>query len=354
MKGNLLHLEKWAEGRHFLTTLLSHTVVLGARDSFLLLEVARRQKDKFIERISTEEWLSFYERPADVWENAYGAAWFDRSEPVNFLKRSEAPMSRLEKRWGGLYGIASRDTFCAYMADAKSTIKRVMKNHYLSLRAELAEYRGKIEELDYNRLIDRPDMLFLLRVMWPCWMEYGKPASEIFTKAKEGDIDAIDDLFRLDPLTSNVPGIMGHMIACKRHGKMSLFSRLQNALSGTMHNIHSHTFQAIKYNLGALLYQTCHDLHAGLKTAFKELCKKNIFRKEVSRKLRKANLSCTDIYDLYNAAYRDINGLSTGTDIDFLDAENDPIAPKSFEFGIRRKKDFWLSTQKVAGFLGNL
>lgn len=156
----------------------------------------------------------------------------------------------------------------------------------------------------------KPEMIYFLRVFLPCWLFYGDYPVNILRKARHGDEDAIEKLYRLDDSIIHDPKIMEIHHQAKVSKKQSMRYCFKTATGKTPKM--KLDLKKIKYNLAGLI---------------------SIISIVMGQKL-----TAKEIDDLFNVIARDKG-----------DEAYDPdhiINDESFEKAIQRAKTFWQTIPK--------
>ncbi len=174
--------------------------------------------------LDAAEWLDFYDRSSEISLQAHsivlgeGMNWEEHipgyravySEKVDWeewvYEQDHSPMN--SSRWNLRF----------FKENKKAAV--MYKEHIMELEKEI---RGE-EEHDppeyIQRLQQSPEVLFFLKVLWPCWVEYRVDLSELLADARSGKINAIEKLLRLDGgFISTDPQVAEHFTTAKRDGR---------------------------------------------------------------------------------------------------------------------------------------
>lgn len=109
------------------------------------------------------------------------------------------------------------------------------------------------EESLIDATLESPEGQYFLRVWWPCWFLYREYPPRLLRAARQGDIDALDRLLRLDKFIVGDPGIAKRLGEYLSTGTSGQRKQLTAALDGKPKK--RLTDKAIRSGLGALISQ---------------------------------------------------------------------------------------------------
>ena len=283
--------------------------------------------------LDTEQWLGFYDRAGEISLQAYsivlgeGMNWEEYipgyrtfvSEKIDWVEwvylQDPAPMTYA--RW-----------VLRFRKDHRKA-RAVYKDHIVELEKEI---RGEEEPLtpEYvRRLQQSPEVLFFMKVLWPCWTEYRVDLSELLADARAGKIDAIEKLLRLDHgFIANDPQVAEHLLRAKREGRDAWVTRYNNSLSAGAEPLGPLSSQKIKYCIAGYLHAISNYLHIQVEKMWKRIGLK--FKRGGKPKNK---FSYHDLLELFHAYAKDTTGKN---DIDFRNNTDG-----AFEKAVREQRDFW-------------
>lgn len=95
-------------------------------------------------------------------------------------------------------------------------------------------FEGEVEDGQdqIGEMIDSLEMQFFFRVWVPCWILYREYPPTLMSKARNGDIDALDDLLRMDKSAVHEPRVAEHWHRIMHGGQTGAKTRLLRAMSG--------------------------------------------------------------------------------------------------------------------------
>jgi hypothetical protein len=82
-----------------------------------------------------------------------------------------------------------------------------------------------------DELLTLPEVLFLVKVSIPCWLQYGQVATRLMRDARLGKLEALERLLRIDKAVIHDRKIWVHW-ECERRRGGERFKRLNAALAG--------------------------------------------------------------------------------------------------------------------------
>lgn len=343
--GKTSALERWAKGRNWVTVTFASQVISGAENCFMLSRIAReREFDSLLSDIPLDKWLSFYDNSSRVWDEVFNLTLSNDRGTLRQFDRMES----FERRWPDLTGNFSMSKVVMFLNDAKATGDRILLDYFTSWREEIEGSDGKLGNVNFNRLLDIPELFFFLRVLCPCWLEYGYPLTHMLKKARNGDYASIVKLIRLDKAILKDDQIFNYYMIADRKKSVGA-SDIRLAQEGTLQGIRPFNIRRVKYCLAAFVYRTCSELNNSSKEVIKHLASVGIKMKPM-----KTKLSYRDIHKLFDVVYKDFHSDSEYKyDPDFLE-ENEPINEHSFECAVRKNLNFWISAENLTEYISQL
>jgi len=162
-------------------------------------------------------------------------------------------------------------------------------------------------QLKFDTALARDELSlgFYFLVYAPCLQFYAVPPSNLYGKALNRDISAIEQLLKLDPLVLHDPVIGFQIQSVRLNGKANDYDRILAAISKSpaiSYKEMKNERKTIKSDQGALIY--------------------------VLAKASKAPLKVPQIRDLYDALAQDFDGTLQDTDI---------TSPEGFDKTIKTK-----------------
>lgn len=331
-----LEIEKWAASRNIsiFVAMMAQRIAASADDLYMACRDSRVNETygRELPYPEPEHWLLFYDHdekplitaselicPNEAFDNLI----WGNAERVE--KAADSVWNFLEENYSEQF---TPESFKVFWARGQILAREMYRSHLDQMRMDFDGVDDATPE-QISTVQNSPEVLFLLRVWLPCWVEYGQPLDELLSTARTGDIDAIEKLLRLDNGTVTCdPLINRHYIEAQRAGKTYWVQRYTNAMQVDAEPVGNFTSQHIKYWLAALIYEFSHYLDERWKLLLRQLELR--YKRGCKPKFK---LSYDDILALFDALAKDTSGRN---DPDFRD-----IYPKSFETRVREQRKFW-------------
>jgi hypothetical protein len=168
------------------------------------------------------------------------------------------------------------------------------------------EKKPEIYSTEDDQKTFTPEILFFLKVLFPCWILYNEHPTFLLRKARQGDIDSLGKLLRLDK-TLIKDRLISEQIIRSRSSAPNKFLILTKAIEDSPKEQKS--IQRIKYSLAGLI---------------------SIISEDLGHKF-----TAPEIKQLFDAVAVDY-------DRDELIDPDLPDSPESFNKAIQRARPFWL------------
>jgi hypothetical protein len=213
------NLQRWAAGKPIALAFVAQPLAAWADDVYGALEALRSGVfgNAFGNPPPVSEWLRFYREHRHLQKvvletfplNFGGLALTnDAVEITRNTLRDFACMTPAE--WDELMKGNQSGEFKKALSDAQETVGEAAKTFFEGVD-EWSSGNIFPEEV-LSRAIKLPEIQFIVRVVWPCWMEYGVPATKMLFKArhagkkgknfeKEQPWEAMENLACLDAAT---------------------------------------------------------------------------------------------------------------------------------------------------------
>lgn len=302
----LRNTRKWAEGKPVLLAAMSAELAFMAEQAYGLM-MALRHSSEFRSAFRIENpqaWLTLYRR------HRFIEMTFIR-EHLGMCESFTPP--GLMRDALGTYAETGKVPVCSVpqecVIEQLEAVERTLSDGiWRNIEDDLRRRRTESDEqrLEEWRNLSSQESTFWLRVMLPCWLEYGMSAAQLLREARHGDIQAIDRILRLDECALQDPRIMLHFSEAKRNPAKGRFKRMHAAIGNLPER--KLTPKNAKECVGAFISRFSENLGA--------------------------RVSGPDIRRLYDAIAQDVHG--TQIDLDFADED-----PESFSRMIRRHRPFW-------------
>ena len=170
--------KKWAEGRPVVVAVLAHMYASMAPLAYGLLETVKDDRNfvKEGEQPDLNLWLGLYKQQRDI-------------ESIN----NDSTSDDLSKSFCSMFGQENdKNLLQNYIESQQTTSQQLEKSNPGGIATEI---------------ISKPEFYFWIRVYLPCWLLYGELPGRLLRKSRQGNIDALDKLIRLDSSTIFDPKI---------------------------------------------------------------------------------------------------------------------------------------------------
>jgi hypothetical protein len=327
----MLALEAWGINKPPFLAMIGQYIAVSADLCFEICRRARCQDDYGgrLRRLSRQDWSDLLRRRRGLMaslEALYaeeGDAGFGIAELYGC--RSEAAQM-LEKR-GTLYenlrGLSALE-FVEDINEGCRLMRAAYEEHLVDLKAMVS---GGIPELSkVAGLLDNREVLFFVKVVFPCWLEYGMPFLRLVRKARQGDLDALEKLLRLDEMALEDGRVRGHYYEAVGAGNTALAKRFHRALQGEPCRRFSK--QKLKVSLAVLVYKAFREAYSKSHSVREGFKKAGIRFKEKPYKI-----TLTEVRHLFDAAAQDLRGELRDLDL--------PEDDHALRMAVKRESSFW-------------
>ena len=293
------HFRKWAEGKH---PFLAATALTSVGFSKVCCEISESvQTGKRIEGDiplpSLKTWLKLYNNPKRIGKallNALGNVNDDTAKEADFLKLLNEEAGKMQKNGE------------KYKAELEKIPPDERQKMFEDSKRKLEEYKElvindfvneptKKEGTEFRKNLPKPEFIFFMRVLVPCFSLYGIYPVDLLRQAQNGDDDALEKIIRLDKsiiFKPKISEIIHQAQALKEQARMSMIKK-----AFTSSPIVKMKMRAIKFYFGGLI--------SYLSMAAKQ------------------KITAADIWRLYDAVSLDMNG---DIDQDFADMTEETFA----------------------------
>jgi len=360
--GNYMqYLKIWARDRYKPLAMMAQTLAVGADLFCQFLDIARKRgmeeltnsvtdQDRLHELYASPD-LAFTSACTDLFLAESGED--DESEDLD-LSSLMAPVIEVFSEIGiNLIYIVSDILKCdteisEYTQDDELYLQQLDQlGKILSKRDSSAAYE--------DRFLQKPEVVFTLRVLIPCWLEYGQTAQSLLDSATDGNLGAIRKLLQLDERFMEVPQI--RQAYYTHRNQLPEKGREVLAMSFGKEPDHDLTPQRIRYMACALILHLSNEFWRAMNIFREGIENTDILKnaepsehtnikKRLTRKWGAAKKAFTfttgDLRELLNAVAKDKTN-------DFK-AKDRVIAKKNHAFytGILREHGFWQSIAPVS------
>lgn len=192
-----MEIEKWSKGRPLFLTTIAITYAAAAEGHFKLLEAIKNgdlKKTNFVQP-PVSEWLSLYRQHRRVWKFFYESFSFVLPSAFSLVEMAEE-MSEEQNRPDDLY-----KEFEEFLVEHRPILEAFHLDNLKIIREEIEVRKGGPD--GGQGLIPDPDMsspeiLFIYKVWIPCYFLYGATPGKLLRAGRQGDLEALDQLLRLD------------------------------------------------------------------------------------------------------------------------------------------------------------
>jgi hypothetical protein len=195
-------------------------------------------------------------------------------------------------------------------SNAKNTFnnKSLEEAYQAGLDVIELELKGNKPEYSPERVksLFQPEFIFLFKVFVPCVFLFREHPTTLYRRARLGDLDALDNLLRIDKAILCDPQISRHIYLASLEKNRTNFDRLAKAVEGSLSG--KLDSRKTKFTLAGFL---------------------SVFSEKLGHKL-----SAPDIRALFDAVAADM-GTGEPNDTDL------PDSPEAFALAINRERRFW-------------
>ncbi len=330
----MLALEEWGSDKPPMLAMFAQYVAVSSDLCYeMCLRSRKGGKHKGnVYQISPRDWAYLSMRRRGTM--AALAGMYDGGEEDGYsladIIECRAEVLQMQDHRGVLYELLkgmSRSEFVNWLNAGIAERREAYQRHLIDLRRLVA---GGIPHLSQvRRLLESREVLFFVRVIFPCWLEYGTPFLRLLRNARQGNLDALEKLLRLDKMAMEDGRVREHYFSAVESGNAARRKRLNLALdNGPCHRFSK---QKIKVSLGALvlkLFQSSYEYHKQIQ----ELLRKGgiVLRGKPYR------LKAPEVRKLFDAAAKDLKKEEVDSDLSG--------GPHTFYMALRRAGDFWRIT----------
>ena len=320
-KRNQTNLDKWCEGKPEPIAWMGRTIVLGVDELSEMLTGLRdgEAMPGLSELGSPTEWVKLYDEPERVQE-AVAALWTVGKSGAA-LKESLDGMQKVQSEAERLGAEELKRQVMAELDKLGPTERQKVVQEGFQKFAEAFEGFGEddleADEGKIKEILKKPEAVFFFRVTMPCWIHYGEFPAVLMKKAREGDVDTLEMLLRLDSGVIYDPAIAAEWRKLSLERTGGGYRQTHRALEGGARG--KLDPETLKESLGGLLCQMSDELAKEGNTLLRGL----------------RGLNVPDIRELFDAAAKDKSGGALQRDGDLT------IEDETFRKAIRKHKAFW-------------
>ena len=310
------HFEEWAKDKSPLIEMASFLVVTSCEPFRELLEKIKdgERIEGYIELPPVKEWLNLYRNHRKIYDGV--ASIFvqlndETATMANFYEEVQAGFHMMKQittsELNDILNELTQEDRKELFNTAKHRLKEVndfILNNIVDDDEEV-DAPSDDEKRRIRKLRNKPEMIFFMRVWAPCFLLYGEYPTYLFRKARQGNLDGLEKLLRLDKSViydTKIMEIYQKATVSKNRETMTLITKaLQNTPKGKI------DIQKIKYLFGGFL---------------------SVISIALGQKLTAA-----EIHRLFDAVARDMTDEIVDPDL--------IASPETFEKAIQRARTFW-------------
>jgi hypothetical protein len=350
-----LALVKWADKRFKPMAMLAQVAAVCAYQYQEILERTRTVGSLEIPIPNLDDWLKLYSRPFQLWEVL---AHLLEKDSCEGLKETIEQSSSTYFEYKQLaYTLVPHLLSKEVGVWNRKFREWVIDPYYHLQHVPLLERMVRQEDLSPPNVAEwftRPEPSFLLRVVVPCWLEYGTTPWHLFLQARRNDapaFEAFDKLLRLDPMVDQEkrlrktlnrwqqtrPNQFKELQKARGQGRAKHFdlSNVKDRIAGLLIKWSREWEEQLKggWLFGTLAPQVPKDRQKAFQHAW------NQYRERCSRIPIRCRLGPADVKQLFDAAAHDMHALPY--DSHFNEAK------ESWERRIRHKTKLWPSLRET-------
>jgi hypothetical protein len=303
------HFRKWAEGKNPSLAAIALTITGFSKVSFEVFESVRKGKrmEGDIPLPSLKTWLKLYNNPKRIGKallNALGNINDETAKEADFLKLLNEEAGKMQKngeKYKAELGKIPPDERQKIFEDGKRKLEEYLE---LVINDFVSEPTKK-EGTEFIKNLPKPEFIFFMRVLVPCFSLYGIYPVDLLRQAQNGDDDALEKIIRLDKsiiFEPKISEIIHQAQALKKQERISMIKKAFISKPKVTMNM-----KTIKCHLGGLI--------SYLSMAINQ------------------KITAADIRLLYDAIALDMN--------DDFDRDLGDMVGEPFEKAIQRSRNFW-------------
>jgi hypothetical protein len=308
-------IEKWCTNKNYIIAIAASQIVACAEPCYEFLTELKAGKKIHKNEITTDlkEWILLYRNHKKV--SKYLRSFCASISPfadkvISFLQMFEQLLKEIRCKGEKQFNDEIKEEVAKLNEEEKNEIIDSVIDFYQmnmdDINSDITNNFSVENKKKIEAELNRPELIFYIRVEVPCQLLYGSHPVILLRKARLGDIDSLKKLLRLDPSIIQDKKI-AKIFHQSRLNKKSKFDSMVSAMDQPP--IKSLTAKSIKYSF------------AGLISAISEI---------VGSKLTEP-----EIRELFNAYQVDAGKDDIDCDL--------PDSPEAFSKAIQRGKKFWLN-----------
>lgn len=206
------------------------------------------RKLRIINISDTDKWLSYYKNPQQI-----------NDALIHLLINEEKALTRNVARlfirdapafeWPvDDFLIQIKETAPPLWKFIEDTISNDQKNKLENIELEYEE-----ESTEIGYINDYPELVFVVRVIFPCLILYGDSHLSLYKKAVEGDIESFCDLLRIDKMIISDTNLSEYLRQMNINPRSPQSNKINNALLGSYRPMN---LQQFKMRAGSYIDKT--------------------------------------------------------------------------------------------------
>lgn len=302
---------KWAENRNPFLAANALTIAGCSKVFYELHESVRKGKriEGDIPIPSLKTWLKLYNNPKRIGKallGVLGEANEEAAQETAILKLLGEGANQLQNNPEKVQEELKKLTTDEWQEIQEFNMTKMQEFLELAINNFVSEFNRKEKE-EIRKNITKPELIFFIRVMAPCFSIYKTYPLELLKQAQNGDDEALDNLIRLDKSVIFEPKISEIIHQAQALKAQARISMIKKAFTSTPKA--PLKMRAIKFHFGGLI---------------------SYFSQAIKQKITAA-----DIWHLYDAIALDMTG---DVDEDFKN-----MSIETFEKDIQDARKMWQS-----------
>jgi hypothetical protein len=239
--------EKWVLGKPVLVAQIAQSLALKSEAYSDLLESFSYLADRtyFNEFTNLSGWLTLYKNNKHLFRElilvfrSFGGFSKELADIYDFFMTS----LKNKKSTNQIGNISEEsniisDVFTQVSSDielnpqVKEELERIKKIHEEDLKNDLLGILLDEQLENVGKALQKPEFLFLLKVLGPCISLYMDHPTRLYRKARLGDIDSWDKLIRIDKFLLCDPRISWHLVKAYEKNDFANLNRMVKAIEG--------------------------------------------------------------------------------------------------------------------------
>jgi hypothetical protein len=308
MKGERMELDKWADGRPILASVMAQSIVMIADGMVDLAGLVRQRATLGDRKIVPDsgQWFRMYEQSdlAIRGTCAMCLAGEGVDQPDEEANALYDDLTRLQHEcetvpYLGELRIMQRMRFVRLLNLGQRWARREYNIHIKEIHAALSGTDSFNDEAA-SKYIDRPEPRFFLLVTLPCWIEYKRSPKAMMRKVsagKKGHVDAACNLLRLDSTLIGYGPVheLYRRAHCERNEET--IKKMETALRGVPKG--KVKARGVKIALAALIFKAFREFEELRSNIVRELGKVGVKAPKVKE------LKVPDVQRLFDALAQD-------------------------------------------------